>query len=397
MTRPSSGRWKLVRTVLSRAVTMAAVGLVPLALVPTASAHEGAAHAGTPHWVLLGILLIGMATAIGSIALGRTRWADLPRLVLGGLLGGAILVTLGTIGLTEIQIEPLTTNATPIPRNWYPLLRLAAGVTILFASLLIGIWRLTRRKAIAVLGFLLGLWVLYPLLVPASTEYWHPLGYLLAASVPATIAIVLWRSVRPAMEETRRMSRRVGVAVGLLFTVFLLFSTGQFTLNPETGTGLPEHSFFVVTAFANPLVMWPAVEFYVPSIPLFGALSVGTVVTFVLLAGLVATNATLATDIWLRGVRVDDTRGVAGGLATSGATACCCCAPAFYGVISAVVGVSASPLYWAFLDPASPIGSIFFVVAAALMTSSAIQLAAGLARAGVCDLPSDRAARSTAS
>ncbi|MFB6086889.1 MAG: hypothetical protein ABEJ85_00075 [Haloarculaceae archaeon] len=387
MRAPSRGP---TASTLGAAASACAVGL---ALVPTASAHGGSVHGGTPHWTLFATFLVGLGVVAASALLGRTGRIDRPRLVVVGVLGGLLLATLPAIGLTELQAEPLGTDATPIPRVWYPVLTLVTGTVVLLASVLLGVWRWEGRPAYAALGSLLGLWVLYPLLVPGSGEYWHPLGYLLVGCLPVLVGYVVWRDVRPALRGIDPASRRIGGLVASLFTVFLLFSTGQFTLNPEQGMGVPDESFLVVTRFANPLVTWPAVEFYARSVPLFGALSVGTALTFALLAGLVGINASLTAAVWRRDVPVDGGSGVLGGVATTGATTCCCCAPAFYGVASAALGLSTSPLYWVFLDPASPIGTLFFVGATALLVGSAIRLSAALAGAGVCDLDRARPSR----
>lgn len=370
---------------LRRLVTPGVVSTVALGIVPTASAHGESAHAGVPHWWLLLVLLLGLGVLVGGIYLGRNRWTARPRVTVVVVLLGAVLVVVASIGLSELQVDPVGTDATPIPRAWYPLLAGVVGVGFLSGSLVLGLRRWSRRPRYPTLGALFGLWAAYPALVPGPYNYWNPLGYGLVFAVPLVVGYLLWRDVRPALAEATRFERRIGWAVGGLFAVFLLFSTGQFTFNPDSGVGLPDES-FIVTEFANPLVMWPAVELYVPSVPLFAALSVGTVVTFGLLAGLTGTNAVLATIIWRLDVPMTRSRGVLGGLTTTGATACCCCAPAVYSIAGAVVGASASPLYWVFTDPASPLGDLFFVGAAALMTGSAVQLAATLGEAGVCEV-----------
>ncbi|MFB6146838.1 MAG: hypothetical protein ABEJ08_04050 [Halobacteriaceae archaeon] len=355
-----------------------------LALVPPAVAHDGAVHAGTPHWILLGVALAG-AAVLGGALRARQRVSDVRWVAGGAALGGALLVV-GLVGLTEIQVEPLGTGATPIPRIWFPVIAYAVGGLVLLASVNLGIWRWPHRPEYTALGVVLGLWIVYPYLFPAR-EYTHPVGYVLVLAVPVLVGYVLWRDVGPAVAATGRAPRLVGAGAGLFFLAFLLFSTGQFTLNPEAITTHPTERFVVVTEFASPLVLWPAVEFFVPSIPFFGALSVGTVITFGLLTTLVGLNATLVAAVRRSGASVESSPGLLGGVATTGATACCCCAPALYGVVSAVLGVSASPLYWTFLDPASPLGTIFFVAATVFVTASAVQLARGLGDAGACAVP----------
>lgn len=156
-------------------------------------------------------------------------------------------------------------------------------------------------------------------------------------------------------------------------TVFLLFSAGLFTVNPDEGINAPTQAFVTVAQFADPLVVWPAVEFYLPSIPLAGAMSVGTA----LLIGLVSVNTMLATTVWQHDSGVESSGGVLGAVATTGATACCCCGPAVYAITSAILGVSASPLYWAFVDPSSPVGSLFLAGAVVFLTATQSNLRTG--------------------
>lgn len=171
-----------------------------------------------------------------------------------------------------------------------------------------------------------------------------------------------------------------------MFGVFFLFSAGLFTVNPERGVNGPTGAFVTTARFANPLVVWPAIEFYVPSIPLAGAMSVGTAVLIGILAGLIGVNGTLMTTVWFHDLELPSAGGWLGGLATTGATACCCCGPAVYAVASVFLGVSASPLYWAFVDPASPLGALFFAAAVILLVWSAKRFAARLGETEACQI-----------
>lgn len=372
--RSSSSGW------IRRLAALTLIGVGGLTTVPTVAAHGGTLHAGTPHWILLGVLLFGGGILGLSLFVGPRKAETLPP-VLAAAFVGALFLIVGAIGLTEIQIEPLGTDPTPLPRAWLPGIALGVGGAVVLASLNLGIWRWSQRPRYAALGMVLGMWIIYPALFPAR-EYRHPLGYALVAVVPLLVGDILRQDVYPALADTGQTARRTGLGAALLFASFLLFSTGQFTLNPEPVAATDP--FVVVTGLASPLVIWPAVEVYLPSVPFFGALSVGTAITFALLAGIVGTNAVLATTMWRSDASVDSAPGVIGGIATTGATACCCCAPAIYGVVGALLGVSASPLYWVFLDPASPLGAMFFMGAIVFMTWSAVRLARGLDETGGC-------------
>lgn len=372
-------------SILARVLTTGVVMLVSLTMVPTATAHEGAVHTGTSHWGLLGIIFVGVSVVGISLRLGQTRWAGQPRRTIKGVLAGAVIAMIGTIGVTQIQIEPVGT--TPTAHEWYPLLAGIAGIGIVTVSHFAGMFRWSTCPRYSLLGTLLGLWVLYPVVMPRA-GYTHPLGYLLVVAVPLVIGYIFWRDVFPALstDVLDQFSRRVGGVVAALFTVFFLFSAGLLTVNPDEGVNGPTEGFVTVASFVNPLVVWPAVEFYIPSIPLAGALSVGTALVIALLATLVGINTALITSIWQRGLNLSPRDGAAGAVATTGATACCCCGPAVYAIASAVLGMSASPLYWAFIDPASPLGALFFVGAVTLLTGSSIRLIQSLSEVGACEL-----------
>lgn len=373
------------RGILSQLITSVVVAGGTLTMVPTAAAHEGSVHASTPHWTLLAVAVGGLGIVGGSVFLGRTVWTDRPQRTVAGLLIGLVVTMVGTIGLTQIQVEPIGT--TPVGRDWFPLIAGVGGFGILTASFVLGMRRWPERPRYSILGILLGLWVMYPVLVPGS-GYMHPLGYFIVAVVPLAVGYILWTDVRSALtqEVIDPLAQRVSVVVAMLVTVFLLFSAGLFTVNPDEGVNVPMRAFVTVAEFADPLVVWPAIEFYLPWIPLAGAMSVGTILLIGLLVGLVGVNTMLTTTVWQRDLAMESSGGVLGAIATTGATACCCCGPAVYAIASAILGVSASPLYWAFIDPSSPVGALFFVGAVVLLTGSSIQLASALAEPDVCKL-----------
>ncbi|WP_435363352.1 hypothetical protein [Haloarchaeobius sp. DYHT-AS-18] len=379
------------RLPLDRRLTTLLLTIASLSLVPTASAHEGTVHGGVPHVILLTLLVIGLGV-LGATALRDRFWQRFgsrldPRLAAVGLLVGVSMTALGVVGLVELQVEPIGT--TPLTRVYYPVLTFFGGMGIALASLVLYHTRWGDHHAYPVLGTLLGLWVAYPQLLPRGTVF-HPLGYVLVLAVPVVLGYIVWTEVVPALARTGRRARTVGALAGLGFTAFFVVSSGLLSFNPEDVPPAQGEAFTVVTEFTSPLVMWPAIELYRPSIPLFAAVSVGTALVVVVLAGLVTMNATLGVATW-RARSADDgpaadraatdggtVQGVTGALATTGATACCCCGPAIYGVASAAFGASASPLYWAFTDPESPLATVFLVGAIALLTANAVTLSAGV-------------------
>ncbi|WP_255152803.1 hypothetical protein [Halorarius halobius] len=324
----------------------------------------------------------------GSALLGKRVWSDHPKRTLSGVLIGLGVALLGTIAIIQIQIEPVGT--TPTLHAWYPPLAVVTAGLLTTGSLLLGVWRWPTRLEYSVLGLALGIWVGYPALMPNS-GYRHPVGYLLVVVVPLLVGYILWVDVWPVVrsDAVDQLAGHVGGLVAAMFSVFFLFSAGLFTVNPEQGVNGPTTAFVTTASFANPLVVWPAVEFYVPSIPLAGAMSVGTALLIGTLVGLIGLNASLMTAVWQHSMEFSSSGGILGGLATTGATACCCCGPAVYAVASVFFGVSASPLYWAFIDPASPLGSLFFAAAVILLVWSVTRFATRLSEPAVCRVSAD--------
>lgn len=348
--------------------------IIGLALVPTASAHTGTTHAGTPHWVLLGLFVLGL------LLIGTARWAS-TRTVLSNrwgasaMLVGFVLAGLGAIGLVEIQV---VATVGPSLNHLYPVASLLVGTTVMVASLLVTRRYWPDRPRYAALGTLLGAWIVYPVTF-ANDGITNPLGYVIVVSLPLLVGYVVWRDAEPVLRSAfdSSFSRRVGLSTAVFTTVVVAFSAGTVTVNPDPGVNTPTEGFLKTFPVADPLVTWPAIEFFVPAIPLAGMVSVGTVILFGVLGGLVGLNAAVVTDQWQAGRDLSLRGSLFGSLTTTGATACCCCAPAMYGVVSAVFGTAATPVYWAFMDTASPLSSAFLTASVLLLTASLVHAASG--------------------
>jgi hypothetical protein len=361
------------------------LSVASLAFVPSAGAHTGTTHAGTPHWILLALVLVGLATmGAGRLAIDR-GWMSTRGGVLGLLLG-VVVAGVGAIGLVEIQV---VATVGPSLNHLYPLASLVVGTTVMVASLFVTRWYWPGKPRYAALGALLGAWILYPVAL-RNGGITNPLGYGLVVGLPTVVGYVLWKDTRAVLRSafSSRFSRAVGVGTGLITAVIVAFSAGTLTVNPDPGINAPEEAFLETFPVADPLVTWPAVEFFLPAIPLAGMISVGTVVLFGVLGGLVGVNAAVITDQWQAGRDFSLRGSLLGSVTTTGATACCCCAPAMYGVISAVFGSAATPVYWAFMDTSSPLSSTFLAASVLLLTASVVYAASG--PVGTADdLPTD--------
>lgn len=348
-----------------------------LVALPGVQAHGGHAHVPGGQASGLVILIAGLAVIGAAVLLRRRDRLTTPARYGTTLLVGLSIAVLGGILLVQLTpIDELSGLDAPGFGPWYRPVALAAGAAVILGSLVAGRLRAPDKPHRAVTGALLGAWIVYPAVLPGFDGLVHPAGYLLAAATVAAVVWTLWIDTRPLLGAIRtdRGARRFGAAVAALMALFFAFSAGMLTVVPDEGVGLPAEGFVAPTAVADPLAMWPAISFWFPQIPLGGYVSVGTVLLVGLLAGLVG----LAGAVTYRGWRSPGARtgvgAAAGPVAVAGPTACCCCGPMLAQVAVVLLGASAAaPIYWTFVDVASPLGSFFFVAAVGGLTLSLVR------------------------
>jgi hypothetical protein len=382
--RPSASRCR--RTVL----TLASF-LVALVSLPPVSAHAGDTHVYingvhiTQSYALIPVA-IGVVVILASALAPRVFGSRATRTRPIGVLCGLTISVVGAIGLIQLSPVAWYTADPLVPRTIHDPLMLSLGVLIGVASVLLGRSRWPTRPRYAGFGILLGAWVAYPGLIESfgMDSLTHPLGYLIVLSLPVAIAYVLFRDARGvgARLLASPQARWFGLAAGSIATVFFMFSTGMLTIIPDDGTGVSLAESIVVTLpVAKPLVTWPAIEFWYPSIPLGGMFSVGMVLLMAVLGGLVALNAGLVALQWQRGAEAGRSGTSAGIVGMAAPQACCCCGPLLSQVAIVALGPSAAaPLYLLFADPSSSIGSLFLVGSVAILTATLVR-AAGT---GIC-------------
>ncbi|WP_423746782.1 hypothetical protein V5735_21865 (plasmid) [Haladaptatus sp. SPP-AMP-3] len=344
------------------------------------AAHTGTTHAATPHWILFSFFVGGICVMAGVAAAIRRELLSIP---LAGVLltASAVTAVFGGIGLVETQIVG---RAAPQLIAIYPVLSLFIGGLLAVGGFLLVLTRYPTKPQYALLCMVLAGWILYPTVMPGQ-GYYNPLGYLLVLSLPAIIAYIVWTDARGVLQSLRLQTtpKLVGIVAGLLMCVFFAFSAGTMSIKPDSGINAPTSAFIIPYDVASPLVVWPAVEWYFPSIPFTGYLSVGSFLLMAILGGLTGLNASIVTQQWTGSESVSATPLFSGSLAASGATACCCCAPAFYGALSVLFGTAVTPVYWSFMIPSSPVGSTFFAASVLLLLWSIIR-ATGASAGDAC-------------
>lgn len=378
---PSEGR-----TTGRRLWTVCFLGLFSMAIVPTASAHGAGSTPSAPQWYGLLIASGGLLVIVGSVALKRTERLG-PRRALAGLFLGVVVTAVGGIWFSQLASEAeYTAQSMPFPRAWYQPVALLFASLIMVGSMVLGRLRWPTRPQYSVLGIELGLWIAYPVLL-TNGEYTSPFGYVLVLSVPLTIGYILWRDCRGVISTVLRdrTARRFGSGVALTVALFFMFAAGFLSFFPEEGVNAPETATVAVLPTLFPLVTWPTVEWFFPSIPFVGMLSIGVFVVLGLLGGLIGLNAAMVARLWTSEGRTELTESTVGTAAFVGANACSCCGPIVGQLIILVAGSSAAaPVYWLFVDLASPAGTLFLVVSIALLTASLLHTVWTLADSPVC-------------
>ncbi|MFC4550481.1 MULTISPECIES: hypothetical protein [Halorussus] len=357
---------------LSRTLSVL-LSLLVLTRVPVASAHGSTATGGLSqgHGVVLAVLGVGLL--VGASALKRRDRLS-PTTALYGAFLGIVLTALGAVLFEGLSPEPTySAQSMPFPRSWYPALSLSVGFFIMVSSLVVGRLRWPTRPRYTFLGIVMGLWVAYPYLIRGAASDSHPLGYAIVLGTPMLVGYIVWKDAREVLRSVFRdpVARRFGVGVGVVLALFFVSVTGYVSFFPEEG--LPHEPFVTVLPAVYQLVTWPILEIYLPHIPLFVAISPGQLVVVGLLSALVGLNAALIARHWRMEERAGLTEGAAGGAAIVGSCTCGCCGPLIAKVAVLAAGPSiAAPLYWVFVDSASPLSSLFIVGSVVLFAGSIV-------------------------
>jgi hypothetical protein len=373
---PESGRQLAGRShaiaIRSRAVRLLlSVSLFVLFLsrIPTVSAHGETAT--TPLSQLHGIVLVSLGILIlgGFWILKRVDRMS-PTTALYGIFAGIVLATLGAIIFDGLSPD-LTYGARsmPFPRSWYRPLALSSGLLIVIGSFVVGWLRWPTRPRYMFLGMLLGMWVSYPYLVPGTASDTHPLGYAIVLGTPLLVGYIVWKDAGHTLGVVLRdpVARRFGIGVGIVLTLFFLSMSGYLSVFPEEG---PAHATTVVVLpVIYQIVTWPTLEILLPHIPFFLALSPGLIVVVGMLGTLIGLNGALIARQWRAAERAGMTQGTVGSTAIVGTCTCGCCGPLVAKLALLAAGPSiAAPLYWVFVDSASPLSVLFIVGSLLLFT-----------------------------
>ena len=156
-----------------------------------------------------------------------------------------------------------------------------------------------------------------------------------------------------------------------MLALFFVSVTGYLSFFPEEG--FPHEVTVVVLPAIYQLVSWPTLEIAIPHIPFFLAVSPGQLIVVGMLSTLIGLNGALIARHWRVEEQAGMTEGTAGSAAIVGTCTCGCCGPLVAKIAVLVAGPSiAAPLYWVFVDTASPLSALFIVGSLFLFTGSLI-------------------------
>jgi len=335
------------------------------------SAHGGSETAGLTQWHGVFVASLGVVLVSGVVLGKRTNLLS-PTTALYGVFCGLVVTALGAILFEGLAPDTIyTAGSMPFSRSWYPFLSVAVGLSITVASLVVGWFRWPTRPRYTALGMLVGAWITYPALVPDS--YSHPLGYVLVLGTPVVVGYILWTDAWGVLRAVCRdpVARRFGIGVGLLVGLFFLSVSGYLTFFVEEGA--PHETTVVVLPVIYQLVLWPTLEVVLPHVPLFFAVSPGVVSVVGTISVLVGLNAALIARHWRVAERTGMTESAAGTGAIVGSCTCGCCGPLVAKVAILAAGPSiAAPLYWVFVDSASPLSPLLVVSSIVIFTASIV-------------------------
>ena len=345
--------------------------LLTVTTVPVVSAHGGTEASALSQWHGLLIGSIGIVLVSGTLILKQTNRLS-PTTALYGVFCGLVVTVVGAILFEGLAPDTIyAASSMPFERSWYPLLSVFVGLSITVLSFVVGWLRWPTRPRYTFLGILVGAWIAYPSIV--SSSYAHPLGYALVLGTPVLVGYILWTDAWGVLRAVLRdpVARRFGIGVGVLVGLFFVSVSGYLTFFLEEGA--PHETSIAVLSVIYQIVLWPTLEVALPHVPLFFAVSVGLVAVVGTLSVLVGLNAALIARHWRAEERTGLTESAAATGAVVGSCTCGCCGPLVAKVAILAAGPSiAAPLYWVFVDSASPLSSLFIVGSIVLFTGSIV-------------------------
>jgi hypothetical protein len=337
------------------------------------AAHGGSEASGLSQSHGLAIVLIGVLS-VGTLVLLKRSGRISPTAALYGIAVGIGITVAGAILFEGLAPDPTyQASSMPFPRSWYQPLAIVTGLSVVVVSFIVGVVRWTTCPRYMVLGMILGGWILYPYLLPGFSGYTNPIGYGIVLATPLLVGYILWKDVGPTLSVILQdpVARRFGFGIGAMVSIFFMATSGYLSFFSEEGA--PEETTVAVLSVLYQIVRWPTLEILLPDVPFFIAISPGVLLVLGSLGVLVGLNAAAVAHSWRLNREAGATQGTAGTATVVGACTCGCCGPLVSQVAVIAAGPTiAAPIYWIFVDSASPLNSIFLLGSIALFTGTLI-------------------------
>lgn len=363
-----------------RPLSVLVLFVLVLTQIPVAAAGHGAAETtGLTQGHGLLLALGGVVVLGGTIILKRTDRVS-PTNAIYGVFVGLAVTALGVTLFSATSPEPTyAASSMPFPRSWYAPLAVSVGFLTMVLSAIIGWLRWPTRPRYTFFGILMGLWIAYPDLIPGPASDTHPLGYAIVLGTPIFVGYIIWKDAGNELSAVLRdpVARRFGIGVGVVMTLYFVSVTGYLSFVPDPGVYNRNEQFIGILPDLYQLVKWPLLFIYLPDVPLVPifllAISPGLLVVTGMLSALVGLNAAVIARQWRIEEQAGKTQSTAGTAGLVGCSTCGCCGPLVAKVAIVAAGPSiAAPLYWVFVDSASPLSAVFIIASIALFTGSLV-------------------------
>jgi len=373
--KDQSNGWCLEQMRSVRPLSLLLMTLLAVTQIPVVSAHGSTETSVLTQWHGLALVFAGISF-VGGVVLFKRRSHISPTTALYAVSVGITVTAFGAILFEGLSPDPVYGASTmPFPRSWYQPIALGTGFLIMGLSFLIGRLRWPNRPRYTFLGMLLGAWISYPYLIPGTASDTHPLGYAIVLGTPVLVGYIIWKDAGSVLRAVYRdrVARGFGIGITILTAIFFATVTSYLTFLPQEGAGIPHETTITVQSVSYQLVMWPTLEVYLPHIPLFTAASPGMILVVGMLSVLIGLNAMLIARHWRIEEQAGMTETTAGSAAVIGSCTCGCCGPLVAKIAVLAAGPSiAAPLYWVFVDTASPLGALFIVASTVLFVGTLI-------------------------
>lgn len=178
------------------------------------------------------------------------------------------------------------------------------------------------------------------------------------------------------------------------YSIFYLLASGWVSPPDPEDPPLPRTGFIGFYENYGPLTFWPNIEFWLPSINLFGAISIGALLMMLTLSGFMAISVLLF--VYSLKVKRQNKlnlhaigNGTGSSISLTATSFCCCCLPVLYPVLSLLIGsTAAETLSLLLISSSSPLFNMIQTAVLSLMALSVISLSKNIdvLNSGQCEI-----------